>query len=103
MLPRPGFRYKKAGIVFLDLIQAAHAQGGLFDAPDDAASKARIRAVNALNRRYGRDTVTFAASGRRRGWKLRNAFLSPRYTTSCCRFDLARNDFGNNVPYSAYL
>ena len=40
-----------------------------------------MRAVDALNRRYGRDTVTFAASGRRRGWKLRSEFLSPRYTT----------------------
>jgi DNA polymerase V len=41
-----------------------------------------MRAVDALNRRYGRDTVTFAASGRRRAWKLRSEFLSPRYTTS---------------------
>jgi DNA polymerase V len=87
---RPGFRYKKAGVVFLDLIPAAQAQGGLFDAPDDAASKARMRAVDALNRRYGRDTVTFAASGRRRGWRLRSAFLSPRYTTRCCRSDRAQ-------------
>jgi hypothetical protein len=44
---RPGFRYKKAGVVFLDLIPAAQAQGGLFDAPDNAASKARMRAVAA--------------------------------------------------------
>jgi hypothetical protein len=29
------------------------AQAGLFDAPDNAASKARMRAVDALNRRYG--------------------------------------------------
>jgi DNA polymerase V len=68
--------------VFLDLIPAARARGGLFDAPDSPASKARMRAVDALNRRYGRDTVTFAASGRQRGWKLRSPFLSPRYTTS---------------------
>jgi DNA polymerase V len=79
---RPGFRYKKAGVVFLELIPAARVQGGLFDAPDSPASKAGMRAVDALNRRYGRDTVTFAASGRRRGWKLRSEFLSPRYTTS---------------------
>jgi DNA polymerase V len=41
-----------------------------------------MRAVDALNRRFGRDTVTYAASGIRRAWKLRSAFLSPRYTTS---------------------
>ncbi len=40
-----------------------------------------MRALDALNRRFGRDTVSFAASGRRRAWKLRNEFLSPRFTT----------------------
>ena len=34
-----------------------------------------------LNRRFGRDTVSFAAAGRRRAWKLRSEFLSPRFTT----------------------
>jgi len=77
---RPGFRYKKAGVVFLELIPSATAPGDLFAAPDNAASKARMRAVDSLNRRFGRDTVSYAASGIRRGWKLRNAFLSPRYT-----------------------
>jgi DNA polymerase V len=79
---RPGFRYKKAGVVLLDLVPAATVQGDLFAAPDSATSKARMRAIDRLNRRFGRDTVTFAAAGRRRTWKLRNAFLSPRYTTS---------------------
>jgi DNA polymerase V len=41
-----------------------------------------MRAVDTLNRRYGRDTVTFAASGLRRRRKLRTDFISPRYTTS---------------------
>ena len=40
-----------------------------------------MRAVDRLNRRFGRGTVTFAAAGIRRPWKLRSAFLSPRYTT----------------------
>lgn len=79
---RPGFSYKKAGVVFLDLLPAANAQPGLFDAPDSPRAQARMRAIDTLNRRFGRDTVTFAAAGRRRAWKLRNEFLSPRYTTS---------------------
>ena len=40
-----------------------------------------MRAVDALNRRFGRNTVTFAAAGIRRPWKPRSAFLSPRYPT----------------------
>lgn len=81
VLYRPGFRYKKAGVIFLDLVPAGKVMDGLFDAPDSAATQARMRAVDALNRRFGRDTVTFAAAGARRAWKLRSAFLSPRYTT----------------------
>jgi DNA polymerase V len=40
-----------------------------------------MRAVDTLNRRFGRDTVTFAATGTRRAWKPRSTFRSPRYTT----------------------
>jgi DNA polymerase V len=79
---RPGFRYKKAGVVFLDLVPAARVQGGLFDRPDSPRSKARMWAIDALNRRFGRDTVSFAASGRRQAWKLKSEYISPRYTTN---------------------
>ena len=78
---REGFRYKKAGVMLLDLTPAAAVQGGLFDAPDDTRAKARMLAVDKLNGRYGRDTVRFAATGIGRPWKLRSAFISPRYTT----------------------
>jgi DNA polymerase V len=79
---RPGHSYKKAGVMLLDLLPAAQVQGGLFDKPDSAKSAARMVAIDTLNKRYGRDTVTLAASGRKRGWKLRSDFISPRYTTS---------------------
>jgi DNA polymerase V len=79
---RQGYRYKKAGIMLLDLVPAATVQGALFDRPDTLRSQARMRAIDHLNRRYGRDTVSFATAGRRRGWKLRSAFLSQRYTTN---------------------
>ncbi len=78
---RDGFRYKKAGVMLLDLLPAASVMGGLFDWPDDSRSRARMRAVDVLNRRYGRDTVTFAASGIRRAWRLRREHVSPRFTT----------------------
>lgn len=79
---RADYRYKKAGIMLLDLVPAAAVQGALFDRPDTPRSQARRRAVDALNRRFGRDTVSFAASARRRAWKLRSEFISPRFTTN---------------------
>ena len=79
---RPGFEYKKAGIMMTDLGPAREVQGGLFDRPDDARSVARMRALDSLNARYGRGTVTFASAGRQPGWKLRTEFISRRYTTN---------------------
>lgn len=79
---RDGYRYKKAGVMLLDLIPAATVQGALFDRPDDARSQARMQTMDKLNAHYGRDTLTFGATGRRRAWKLRREFLSPCYTTN---------------------
>ena len=79
---RPGFRYKKAGVIFLNLCPAAKVQGGLFDTPDIPARQRLLRVVDQLNARYGRDTITYAASGRKRPWKLRSDQLLQRYTTS---------------------
>ena len=83
---RPGFRYKKAGVVFLELVQADRVQGGLFDEPDDARSHVRMRAVDGLNHRFGRGTIAFGVptGGERQTWRMRRDLLSPRYTT---RFD----------------
>ena len=77
---RPGSAYKKAGVMLIDLMPAATVQGGLFDRVDDARSQARMRALDALNGKFGRGTVTYASMGRP-GWKLRTEFISRRYTT----------------------
>lgn len=80
---RPGYRYKKAGVAFLELAPATRVQGGLFDRPDDARSHARMRALDTLNRRYGRGTVAYGVptGGERQNWRMRRDLLSPRYTT----------------------
>ena len=79
---RPEFHYKKAGVMLLDLVKADRVQGGLFDRPDSARSQACMRALDKLNRRFGRDTVSYAAAGVRPGWSMQRGSLSPRYTTS---------------------
>lgn len=79
---RAGFDYKKAGVMLVDLVPAATVQGGLFDRPDDERSQARMKALDALNAKYGRGTITFASMGRKPGWKLRTEFISRRYTTA---------------------
>ena len=79
---RPGYRYKKAGVMLLDLVPAEAVAGGLFDAPDDARSQARMLVVDTLNARFGRGTIGFGTAGERQRWTLRREFVSQRYTTS---------------------
>lgn len=78
---KPGFRYKKAGVILLDLVQAGAVQGELFALPDSEASQRLMAAIDGLNGRYGRDVLTIGTAGRRRAWKLRSEQLSSRFTT----------------------
>ena len=79
---KKGFRYKKAGVILLDLKKAADNQGDLWVRPDTPGSQHLMKAMDSLNARYGRGTVVYASAGHSRAWRLRSDFVSPRYTTS---------------------
>jgi DNA polymerase V len=80
----PGYAYKKAGVVVSGLVPAAGVQGHLFDGKDRVRNEKLIQAVDAINRRMGRNKVRFAAQGypgKQTPWLLRKEHLSPCYTT----------------------
>lgn len=90
---RPGFRYKKAGVMLLDLAPAGEMQPTLFARTEMDQEKA-LRLQDALDRlngaqRGGRDLVRVGAggiqpetkTGAKKGWHLRRNYKSPRYTT----------------------
>ena len=79
---REGYRYKKTGVMLLDLVPANQIQGSLFDTPDTNASQARMRVLDTINRRYGRGALVIGSAGVKSGWKLRRGHLSNNYTTS---------------------
>jgi len=87
---RDGFRYAKAGVVLSDLVNAGKVAPDLFTASDRARSKRLMDAIDALNRRMGRETVTLAGAGLKRPWRLRAAHRSPRYTTAFAELPVAR-------------
>ncbi|HEX5706655.1 MAG TPA: Y-family DNA polymerase [Pyrinomonadaceae bacterium] len=81
---RPGLRYKKAGVMLLELVPETPAQGGLFDRVERERVRRVLAAVDAINRRMGADTVRFASSGlksRTQAWRALCERRSPRYTT----------------------
>ncbi|MEM1128709.1 MAG: Y-family DNA polymerase [Bacteroidota bacterium] len=82
---RPGFRYRKAGVVLAPLRPLDAPQGHLFDAARDAAQDAALMdAVDTLNARYGAGTVFFGSQGgqhARQRWAMNQQRRSPSYTT----------------------
>jgi DNA polymerase V len=79
---RDGYKYKKAGVMLLDLAPATALQGSLFAAPDSRGSQARMQALDVINRRYGRGTLVIGAAGVKSAWRLRREHVSKNYTTS---------------------
>ncbi|MDX1546316.1 MAG: Y-family DNA polymerase [Rhodothermales bacterium] len=80
-LYRPGYRYRKAGVMLTGLRPAGSPQADLFEPANHGRHAALMEAVDALNGRYGRGTVFFAASGTERRWAMKQVRRSPRYTT----------------------
>jgi DNA polymerase V len=78
---QPGFRYKKAGVLVLDIVPENQVQGSLFDNVDRDKHHEVMAAIDRINQKYGRDTLKIAAQGSGRKWKLRQEKLSPSYTT----------------------
>lgn len=81
---RPGYLYKKAGVMLLELTPGAQRQGSLFDPAGAGAERSGrvMSALDALNSRFGRDTVVVGSAGTRKRWAMRSENRSPRYTTN---------------------
>ena len=78
---RPGLAYQKAG-VFLDALEKVERmQRGLFSIAEVDRSGALMKAMDLINKDWGRDTVRFATTGIRRPWSMKQEMKSPSYTT----------------------
>lgn len=83
MIFRAGYKYKKAGIMLIDLRPDTQRQGVLFGAdPDRARSVRAMAALDSLNERFGRDTVHLGSAGLVRRWAMLSENRTPRYTTN---------------------
>jgi DNA polymerase V len=78
----PCFRYKKAGVILMDLRPETFLQGRLFE--EEAGlrhSQAAMAALDAVNERFGRDVLHIASAGIAPRWAMRSENRTPRYTT----------------------
>lgn len=81
---KPGYPYKKAGVLLFGLSRQGMRQASLFYAGGEerfARQDRLMKAVDTVNARYGRDTLRVASSGIERPWRSHPSSRSPRYTT----------------------
>ena len=79
---REGYQYKKAGVMLMDLAPNTIHQGTLFEAPQLSENSVRVMAAfDALNQRFGRDTVRLGSAGLAPRWAMRAENRTPCYTT----------------------
>ena len=79
---RPGYRYKKTGVILYGLSKY-NTTKGLLDY-DREVSDSIMNAVDKINNKYGSATLKVASEGLEKVWKMKRANVSPCYTT---RFD----------------
>jgi DNA polymerase V len=81
MIFQPGYNYQKAGVIVLDLVPDKQVQLGLFDSQNRTRDKKLMESVDKVNRVFGKDSVRYAVQDYGRNWYLKQANLSPQYTT----------------------
>lgn len=77
---KPGYFYKKAGVIVMDFTPADIPQYDLFENSDER-HKPLMQAVDKINSRYGQHKIRLASQDQKRVWKMKQEKLSPRYTT----------------------
>jgi len=76
---RPGFEYKKAGVMLAEIMPEAYRQGNLFNQGRD--DRNLMGALDSINAKWGQSTVQYAAAGFQKAWMFKREKLSNAYTT----------------------
>ena len=81
---KPGIQYKKTGVVLGRISPSDSVQQDLFDSiPNRPQRMALMKAIDALNCRYGPKTVSLVVEdNQKRDWHVKSEFRSPDYLTN---------------------
>lgn len=89
---KPGYAYKKAGIMLMDLCPAHLVPTDLFSGlnlPDKNRSKVVMATIDEINAKMGRGTVRSAGEGAIKPWAMRSDNKSPEFTTNWRQLPIA--------------
>jgi DNA polymerase V len=76
---KKGFLYKKAGVMLDGIIPGGSFQYNLFT--PEKFDPAVDMVMDAINAKYGDNSLFIASAGIQRNWSMRRQFVSPHYTT----------------------
>ncbi|MGB2742781.1 MAG: Y-family DNA polymerase [Cognaticolwellia sp.] len=71
--------FYRCGVGAIELENSQYQQQDLFSVSDD--NPELMYCYDAINKRYGNDTLQLAAQGRVEKWQMRREFLSPSFTS----------------------
>jgi DNA polymerase V len=78
---RPGFEYKKAGVLLTHIVPRVQNQLDLFD-QDSADNEKLNQVLDHINKKFGPHAIKSAACGIHNNWKTVADYKSQHYTTS---------------------
>ncbi len=77
---KKGYKYKKVGVILLDIMPAEIKQYDLFET-DSFNYTGTDLILDRVNKRFGKGSLFMAAQGVERKWSMRQSYKSPAYTT----------------------
>lgn len=78
---RNGYKYKKAGVILMNIVPSQNTQYNLFTNIDHDRNEKLMKAYDKINSSWGSETIRLAASGYKRSWAMKRAKSTPRFTT----------------------
>lgn len=78
---KPGFFYRRVGVMFTALVPEQNVQRNFFDKADHSKFKKAQKAIDHVNAITQRNKVRFACEGTTQSWHTKRERLSPKYTT----------------------
>ena len=88
---KPGYHYRKAGVVLSEISPRTQQQGDLLT-PRPSGNARLMQALDSLNQRFGRGTVKVSTQGAYPDWQMRQASKSPNYTTAWSEMPRTRHE-----------
>ena len=79
---KTGYKYMKCGVMVLDLVPEAQLQSSLFDEVNRPVRNTIMNTVDKINFSMGKDMVRLVRQGYKKSYKMRQEYLSKKYTTS---------------------